>query len=320
MTAITVTAVATDAEGNHASSAASATVGPAAPTVTFGSWDNERGQDGMESAMKTSISFSGQLNGFQRGYSGNAHPDLFANSAIAQATSWNNAGMLNTKLDWATLAGGGYDSLITGFYNSWPAAVRGWVTINHEPENDGNTDSASYIAGVARYVSVAASRIRARGLAVGVGGCLMGFSWAPGSTAWQTWKWWEAIAAVDRPQTVFMLDQYAKTLPGPPIVGEDIASGLPAIFQPARDSGITRFALLETALDRRRKNHSDQIIGTDQTIADWLPGFATALAAIPGLEAVCHFHSATGPASQYAQLNTVALPVWAGIVRDGRRG
>lgn len=290
---------------------ASADIGPLFATI-----DSERGQFTTEIAMADSIGAVGLVNAFLHGYSGASHPASFNASAVATASNWNNAAMLNTKLDWAGLANGTYDALITGFYESWPQAVRGWVTVNHEPENDAG-DPAVWCAGVSRYIQVAAAVIRRRQLNVAVGGVLMAFSWT--TPRWQSYQWWKQIPPRDRPQTFFGLDLYGKCLPTSPVTGEDIVTPLKAIIAPARDAGVSRFALFETALDKRQKNKATAIIGTDQTIAAWLPGFARGVASIPGMEAVCHFHAAAGPASQYAQLLGPSIPVWAAICRDGSR-
>jgi hypothetical protein len=282
----------------------------------FATIDSERGQFATEIAMATSINAAGVVNSFIHGYSGASHPATFSVSAVSTASHWNSAAMLNTKLDWAGLANGSYDSLIAVFYESWPQAVKGWVTVNHEPENDAG-DPEVWCAGVSRYVQVAAAVVRERRLNVAVGGVLMAFSWT--TPRWQAYQWWKQIPPRDRPQTFFGLDLYGKCLPTVPVTGEDIVAPLKAIIAPVREAGINRFALFETALDRRQKNKASAIIGTDATIAAWLPKFARDVASIPGMEAVCHFHAAAGPASQYAQLLGPSIPVWAAICRDGCR-
>lgn len=313
---ITVTATVTDSSGSNHSKQTSATIGE--PLISYSTYDIARGIDATEAAMRAAIGFTGGvLNGHQRAYSGASHPATFGVSKVANAASWNSAAMLNTKItDWAGLANGAYDTLITGFYNSWPVGMRGWVTCNHEPENDGG-DPAVWVTGIRRYIAVAAARIRARGLNVAVGGVLMSYSWD--TERWRDYDWWTNLPTIDRPQVFFGLDHYGRCLPTTPVTGEDLITPLQAIIAPVRAAGISRFALFETGLDRRRKG-SSTIIGTNQTIADWLPGFDAGCRGIPGLEVVSMFYSGqVGPAAQYAQINGVALPVWATIVKNGRR-
>lgn len=313
---ISVTATVTDAAGTvSAPKTATATIGPA---ISYSTYDIARGIDATEAAMRASIGFTGgSLNGHQRAYSGASHPLTFAASKVANAANWNNAAVLNTKFpDWEALANGAYDGVISGFYNSWPIGIRGWVTCNHEPENDAG-DAFTWITGIRRYIKVAAARIRARGLNVAVGGVLMSYSWD--SERWQDYQWWIDLPVIDRPQTFFGLDHYGRCLPTTPVTGEDLITPLKAIIAPVRTEGINRFALFETGLDRRRKGAST-IIGTDQTIANWLPGFESGLRSIPGMEVVSMFYSGqVGPAAQYAQINGPAIPAWASIVSRGQR-
>ena len=305
---------------------------PSGPSLRLLTWDAARGQDGVETALATAISWSSppKLNMGSRGYSGSSHPATFAASSVSNAASWNNFAMLNTKPgngDWAGMANGAYDSLIDGFWDSWPKTVRGKVTAFHEPENDGRTaEAADWIAGLVHYISRSAARIRLRDLDCAVGGVLMGFSFENGSgPRYPTWRWWNQVPAVDLPQTFFGIDKYATTDPGP--VGENIISGssgdLTEIINLVRaESGITRFSVFETALDKRQSgtlnDPTPTIIGTDTTIANWIPGFYTGLQGLVslGLEDVCYFHSPTGAASQYAQLNGPALTAWANAIAD----
>lgn len=302
-----------DATGAVATRQVSTTIGGS--SISYGTYDIARGIDATEAAMRTAIGYNGVLNNHQRAYSGTNHPLTFATSKVANAANWHHTAMLNTKLtDWAGLANGAYDALINGFWSSWPVGIRGWVTCNHEPENDGG-DPAVWVAGIRRYVALAAARIRARGLDVAVGGVLMSYSWD--SERWRDYDWWTGLPAIDRPQTFFGLDHYGRCLPGPPVVGEDMITPLREIIDSVRPSGIQRFALFECGLDRRRKGQST-IIGSNQTIADWLPGFDAGLRSIAGMEAANMFFSGqVGPAAQYAQIGGVALPIWAQIVKNG---
>jgi hypothetical protein len=292
--------------------------------IYYGGWDNVRAQQGLDDALADSIAHAQPLMMFSRGYSGASHPSTFASSSVSNAASWNNGAMLNTKFpNIDALVSGTYDNQIRGFYNSWPVGVRGWVCINHEFGNDGRSaEAAVYRASTAHYIHVAAEVIRDRGLDVGVGGCGMQFDWEPQTgPRWPLYAWWQEVDPIDLPQTVFGLDIYAKHLTNP-LRGEDIINdpeGLLAIFDEARTWGITRFAIFETALDKRRRNFQTQIIGTDASIADWIPWYASELEVVQGLEAVCYFHSDVGPASQYAQLNGVALPAYATVVANGAR-
>lgn len=319
-----------------------ATAGGAAPDATavtvsdpgmfLGTWDGARGQAGVETAMVNAVGWSRPpaLNTFARGYSGStmpgSHPTTFAGTSVANAAStWNARAMLNMKLpDIATLDAGGYDSLIEDFWASWPVEVTGWVFINHEFGNDDRaSEAAIYRSSTARYVHVAAPVIRSRGLNAGVGGLNMQFDWAAQTgPRWPTYAWWRNLDPGDGDVAVFGLDIYAKHLTNP-VRGEDIVNGtegLLAIWDTVQaESPIRRIIIGETALDKRRRNFSEQIIGDDDTIAAWIPGYVDQLDAVPGLEAVCYFHAPSGPASQYAQLQGAALTTWSTEVAGCRR-
>lgn len=310
--------------------------------VWYGHIDGARGDAAMETALRNSIALAApaRVGTFLRGYSGTSHPSVFSSSSVSGAvalaaaeSSGKYGAMLNVKRpDWQALADGEYDELIAGFYQSWPVEVYGEVVINHEPENDGplpaNTSNPTYVswattngpiwqAGINRYIDVAAPIIRARNLDVKIGACLMNFSWD--STRWQYFTWWEGITPANINEVVFGLDAYVKTVNGTPPVGYDMRPQTQLILNVARSAGISHFSLYEFAVDKRERFNGNVVVGTDQSNANWYPIFCNWLDAQPEVRMACQFHTPGGPASDQAQLNGPALPVWANICMNGRR-
>ena len=333
-----------------------ATATGAVPTVGqntkpwYGLWhgdvDPSVGVNVKDQEMATSIGGTTPIATFRRGYSGNSHPNTFAGSSVSSATTYAAAqpsgrfgAMLNTKFgDWAALAAGTYDAQIAGFYNSWPTNIYGVVTVNHEPENDGpapaNRTNSTYVtwaeangpvfcAGVRRYIDVAAPIIRSRGLDVKVGGCLMDFSWdvIGGTQRYIDWKWWEGITPANLGQVDFGIDAYSKTTnTGGVPVGYPLDDRLDEILVHMRAAGIDSFSLYETANDRRLRNGGDTLVGTDESVAAWIPGFVDYIETqIPEARMICWFHTPTGPASAQAYLAGPATPAWANVCMNGRR-
>lgn len=316
----------------------------AGPLLRLVTWDGGRGQDGIESALATAVGWSGpgKLNMGSRGYSGSSFP-LFTASSISDAATWGNFGMLNVKTggDFTGMANGAYNTTIDSFWNSVPLSVIVKLTWEHEPENNPNAvaDAPDWIAGGVQFIHRSAPKIRARTLARGgtpgvddedgAGLVLMGFSFDLGSggtgvARYPTWKWWDQIAEADRGQAFFGVDKYAKCLNS--TSGDNILSGnsgdLENMFGTVdAQAGYTmRKSVFETALDKRLKGDpNDTVVGTDTTIANWIPGFYAGLkdlAADNGLEDLCYFHSPTGAASEFAQLNGPALAAWGNCLVD----
>lgn len=315
-------------------------------SVYYGLWHGTSvaSTDEMDGQMAASVGVERPVSTFRRGYSGSGHPATFAASTVADALTYAAAtssgrfgAMLNTKFtDWPGLASGAYDSVIAGFYNSWPENIYGVVTINHEPENDGptpaNRTNPTYVAwaeangpvyctGVRRYIDVAAPIIRARGLDLKVGGCLMDFSWdvIEGTQRVVDWRWWNGLAAANINQVDFGIDAYVKTVNGTPPVGYTLVPRLNECLAAARGAGIKSFSLYETALDRRERFNGNNLVGNDATLADWIPGYATFLESVPEVRLVCWFHTPGGPASDQAYLAGPAIPAWATVCMEGKR-
>ena len=300
--------------------------GPAAPPThkpLYGHYDYRarpggQGWDAYEAELRAAAGVSTPVSQILHGYSGSSHPSTFAASSVSAAQSKGVAAMLNTKItDWTAVAGGTHDALITGFFNSWPVAVPGWVTLNHEPENDGkNSEAAVWCAGIRRYIDLAAPIIRSRGLQVKVGGCLMDFSWD--STRWQQWKWWEGITPANLGQTTFGIDAYWKHNNVSGVVPKDPKPRINELVAVMRGAGISDFSLWETAIDRRQYS-TGTVVGTQQSCADWWTAYADHLATIPEVSAVAYFHTPGGPASDQAWLDGPATAAFAQLCMTGRR-
>jgi len=296
------------------------------------------GFDATDQLLADSIGVGRPLGTFIHGYSGNSHPASFSSSSVSSAASRGIGAMLNTKLDWRSLANGDYDSLIAGFWNSWPTAVHGMVTVNHEPENDGptpaNATNAAYVtwantngpiwkAGIARYLSICAPIIRARNLKVRFGGCLMDFSWdvIGGTVRWPYWDWWNEPEIADNLDVVtFGIDAYWKHLDNP-VRGVSPNARVNELLAVVRSKGIESLSFWETAVDRRLRNGGSNppIIGTNQSLSNWWISYAAFLNTIPEVDYVAYFHIPDGPASQQAYLDGVAVPTFAQICLEGRR-
>jgi hypothetical protein len=318
------------------SAIASVTTPPETPPLRLVTWDGARGQAGIEAALAGAVGWTGPgtLNMGDRGYSGSSFPSTFAASSISDAASWGGFGMLNVKTgtDWAGMAAGAYNATIDSFWDSTPLDVVVKLTWGHEPENDSrNAEAPDWIAGLVQFIHRSAAKIRARTTARGgtpgvddldgAGGVLMGYSFQNSSgPRYPTWRYWDQIAEADLGQAFFGIDKYASSTNS--TTGENIISGssgdLTEIITLVRaQSGMRRFSVFETALDRRQTGTLNDdppvIVGTDSSIANWIPGFYTGLQGLIGLglEDVCYFHSPTGEASEYAQLNGPALTAWA---------
>lgn len=291
------------------------------------------GYQPFDNILKTAVGTSEQVGTFIHEYSGNSHPTTFASSAVSTAQGLGIGAMLNTKLDWAGLANGDYDSLIAGFYNSWPVEVFGVVTVNHEPENDGpspakpsdstyvswaNTNAPIWKNGLNRYINVAAPIIRARGLNVRVGGCLMDFSWDTTRYTW--WNWWDEINPANVNEIDFGIDAYVKTVDATPPYGYDLIPRIQECAAEARSVGIKSVSLYETAVDRRKRNGGETLVGTDASVGAWWPQYVAGLKGIPEIHMVCYFHLPAGPASAQAYLNGSAhYEMFGQICMNGRR-
>ena len=284
--------------------------------VVLGTWDHSRSVDGVtgvDTEMAALVGRPRTVNGFRRGYTSGGHPVSFADSPVRWAEStWGHAAMLNTKNhgDYDTALAGGFDDLWAGYWRSVPVGVRLWQTWQHEPENDRGIDADKWCRAVGRYVNVAAPIIRERGLDAGVGGLLMGYT-KPAEVQ-SRWAWWEHVDPENLPQTVFMVDQYAKHLT--PDKGEDLAAMLEERFDIGRAAGITRFVVGETAISLEKRNAGGQLIGSPESQAAWLRWQVPKWRQIDGLEAVCYFHTQRGPASKNARLSGPSLGAWAEFV------
>lgn len=275
---------------------------------------------------------AGAVGQFIHGYSGNSHPSTFASSAVSTAPALGVGAMLNTKLDWNGLANGTYDSLIAGFFNTWPVDTWGEVTVNHEPENEvkpasptnsdwvawANVNAPIWKTGINRYIDIAAPIIRSRGLNVKVGGVLMDFSWD--TTRWQWWNWWDTITPANLGQVVFGADAYVKTVNGSPPVGYDLMPRINTMLAEARSVGITSFSLWETAVDRRERNNGNVLVGTEASTTAWWDNYYQRLQEIPEMRMVCYYHTPGGPASDQAYLTGTSIAKYADICMQGRRG
>lgn len=325
---------------------------PPASDYSFwiGHWDRQEFRNppypasdaGFEAALAASIGgHSGRIGTFLRGYSGSNFPSTFQASSVANAATFAAAtpsgtygAMLNVKRsDWGALASGAYDATITSFFNSWPQEVYGSFTINHEPENDGpspanpsnptymawaNTNAPLWCQGIARTIAVAAPIIRARGLDVKLGGCLMDFSWD--TTRWQLWDWWNYVDPQYFDVVEYQLDAYCKTVNGTPPRHHDLLPRLVQSLAPARSIGIEHVSLFETANDRRERNNGDVIVGNDESVAVfWEEYFAQLEAQIPEARMVCYFSTPAGPASAQAGIAGRGLEVFANGCLAGRR-
>lgn len=292
--------------------------------------------DSFEWAMKNQMDDppTGPIGAFLRGYSGSNFPSTFQTSSVASAPSRGLGAMINVKRsDWQALANGAYDSTIQSFFNSWPVGTFGSFTINHEPENDGpapaTPSNSAYVAwasvqgpiwsqGIARTIAVAAPIIRARGLDVKLGGCLMDFSWD--TTRWQYWDWWNYVDPQYFDVVEFQLDAYGKTVAGSPPRSHDLLPRLIESMSQARAAGIQHLSLFETASDRRERHNSSNIVGTDESIAAfWEDYFPALKAQIPETRMVAYFSIPTGPASQHAAIMGRGLEVFANACLNGRR-
>lgn len=298
--------------------------------------------EGFEAALANAVGgYSGPMTSFVRGYSGSNFPSTFGASSVASAAtiaastpSGTFGAMLNVKRsDWAGLASGAYDSTIISFFNSWPTNVYGSFTINHEPENDGPSpatpSNSAYVSwasvngpiwsqGIARTIAVAAPIIRARGLDVKIGGCLMDFSWD--TTRWQYWDWWNYVDPQYFDVTEFQLDAYTKTVAGSPPQAHDPMPRLAQSTSHARAVGIQHFSLFETANDRRLRNGGDTIVGNDESVAVFWENYFPALKAqIPETRMVCYFSTPSGPASAQAGIAGRGLEVFGNACLNARR-
>lgn len=318
-----------------------AQVTPAPPPATnqgvfFGHFDDRNrtgwgaGWNQFDQHMADQAGISRPVSTFIHGYSGATMPNTFQSSSVASAEAMGLGAMLNVKWDWNQAANGGLDSRIVSFFNSWPVSVPGMVTLNHEPENDGpspaNPSNAAYVtwananapiwkAGLKRFIDVAAPIIRARGLKVKVGGCLMDFSWD--TTRWQFWDWWTNITPANINEVTFGIDAYWKHL-NSPLRGIDPKPRVNELLAVVRSAGIKSFSFWETAVDRRQRG-SETVIGTQESCATWWNSYALFLKSIPEVDFVCYFHTPSGPASGQAWLEGVGAAAYANICMSNRR-
>ncbi len=281
---------------------------------------------------------SGPIGAFIRGYSGFTWPATFAATTVSAAPTLGIGAVLNVKTpswqDWESLANGGWDSHIRTFFESWPVETFGSLTINHEPENDYeavrpfNLRNPAYVAwaqvwgpiwsrSIARVIQVAAPIIRARGLDVKIGGCLMEYSWnSYVSPRWKLWDWWNYVDPQYHDVTEFQIDIYA-TFAGSPPVGGDLIPRMERCMKSARTAGVYWWSILETAISRTETNGGDTPLGTYEDQAVWWEDFGPRVAAIPGGRTVAYFSVPDSPKG--SDLQDRGLDVLADLCLTGRR-
>lgn len=241
---------------------------------------------------------------FMHGYSGSALPATFQVSSVKNADTIGIGAMLNVKRPWAGLAAGAYNADIVGFFNSWPVGTFGSVTINHEPENDGpspaspsnsawvtwaNANGPIWRDGVNQFIDLAAPIIRARGLDVKVGGCLMDFSWDPNTPQRFTWfNWWDETTPANRDVVSFMVDAYWHANSNGTM--RDHTPRMTQVLSEARSVGITSLDLFETNFSRAAAYGGSPIVASAATQAAAWQRFATYLNGIPEIRMVSEFH------------------------------
>lgn len=252
-----------------------------------------------------------------RGYSGNSYPTSLSGS-MAHYASYGGRVFLNAKIggQYDLALAGGFDDQWRALFQNWPVGVPGWVTLQHEPENDAGIVPDKWCRTVGRWIDIVAPVIRSRSLPCGVGGMLMGsFTLPTNSHAnWSTWNWWQHVLPENLDQTVWMVDEYAQHTIGPPIRGNSMHAQLVRMFDKVRPAGITRFAVGEFAISRER-DQGTTIIGTSATQAAWIDEQIPLFRQIEGLEAACYFHKHDGPASKDAKLDGPALLAYAQACR-----
>lgn len=252
---------------------------------------------------------------FIHGYSGSNLPASFSSSSVAGAQSRGVGAMLNVKRPWSGLANGDYDDDIEAFFESWPVGVFGSVTMNHEPENDNpsgasnpsdpayvswaNTNAPIWKDGLNRFIDVAAPIIRARGLDVKVGGCLMDFSWD--NTRWQWWDWWEDVTPGNINEVAFQVDAYWRANNDGTL--RDFRPRMETLLDVCRSANIPHFELWETNVSRANAYGSGAtIVASVSAMTAWWQDYAAYLHQQPEVRMVCEYHLPTGFASQNSWL------------------
>jgi hypothetical protein len=284
--------------------------------VLLGYWDELRGSgnqganSGVDIAMANALGDPRPISQFMRGYTAQSQPSSWTGNPVEQSASYQNCGMVNFGCgsDYTGYMNGNYDAATTNFYNSVPTSIKLYTTFQHEPENDSGINPTVWAQAVGRYINFVAPIYRARGLQGGVGGLLMGTTMTTEAIS-NTWNWWKYVLPINLPQTVFMLDDYAKFLT--PTTTEDLIPGWIRQFGYARDEGVTRFGIGETGISIEKRNAGGQIIGDNAGQEAWIRKEVPLFRAIDGLEFVTYFHKPTGPASKNDELNGSALLAWA---------
>lgn len=276
------------------------------PSMLLGHWDHSRAQPSpdnltsntaVDSAMSTQAGLPRPVSNIMRCYL-QSHPTSW-DAPLNSCSQFNNRILTNINgFNLTTLLAGGLDSQITSWFNSIPSNVTIYITPYHEPENDGR-DAAQWRASVRYYINLVAPLFRARGMKGGVGGLLMGVTFAKAELP--DWAWWRSgINAENLPQVVGMVDAYNKFLT--PTEPESIAAMVTPMFNEMRGYGITRFAIGETAISLEKRNSGGLIIGDAAGQELWVTREVPLLRLIPGLEVALYFHTETGPASSNAKL------------------
>lgn len=270
------------------------------PSTTFGWWQQ------MNTVLRNQVtSPPPNVSTFMHGYSNSSLPATFDSSAVANADNQGIGAMLNVKRPWAGLASGAYNADIIGFFNSWPVGTFGSVTINHEPENDAplpsteaqapsnpnwvawaNANAQIWKDGVNQFISVAAPVIRARGLNVTVGGCLMDFSWDTQRYTW--WNWWDELDPANLDVAAFQIDAYWHANSNGTM--RDFRPRMSQLLSEARSVGIQHFELFETNFSRAASYGGAPIVATAATQAQAWRDFAAYLNATPEVRMVSEFH------------------------------
>lgn len=305
----------------------------------------------FDDVLKDVINYTGPgyIGTHVRGYSGFTWPATFQETSVADAPSKGLPAMLNVKTptvhDWKDVVAGLWDDHIQTFFESWPSGTPGTFTLNHEPENDVGNDLPSqnpyrpynnrnpvysawaqewgpiWCRSIARVIKVAAPIIRARGLDVTIGGCLMEYSWNSYTLGrWHAWRWWDYVDPADFDVAEFQIDIYGNSVNGEDgVYYEDLIPRFQTAYKAAQAAGIHQWSIYEMAVTKVEKNGGGNVLPdpNDSIRAAWWTDFADRIAEIPGGRFINYFAVPDAPVE--AWIRDDSLVAFANICLNNGR-